>query len=296
MVRWHHTCLTARDHAKESCNRSKLTVCTATRVCPAPGVAVVPFSTCNFYQSPSCVPSDSTIEQGLSAMSSDLLRKQVHNVAATIVLLSLLFSCLAVWAQEEADDNRLSNGHLGLPISVPLNPVGQFSRAGIGVTYGAGYNFTRRHAVIGEFMLDWLHPSVSGLPGVGAADGHSNLYTLTGNYRYELRGKTLGTYFIAGGGWYFRHSSLTTSTVTGSSVTCTREWLWWGATCSSGVVTNEQTLRSSSSSAFGLNGGIGFTVRVGDAPWRMYVESRYHYAPTRYVNTQLVITTIGIRY
>jgi hypothetical protein len=62
------------------------------------------------------------------------------------------------------------------------------------------------------------------------------------------------------------------------------------------LVTADQTLRSSSSSAFGANGGIGFTVRVGDAPWRVYVESRYHYAPTHRINTQLVITTVGIRY
>jgi len=191
------------------------------------------------------------------------------------VLLTLLVSITAlapvlVWAQEdEANDNRKSNGQLGLPISVPLAPMGQFAMAGTGVTYGAGYNFTRRHAVIGEFMWDWLHPNVSGLPGVSSADGHSNLYTLTANYRFELRGQMFGTYFLAGGGWYLRHSSLTTSTVTGSAITCTQEWLWWGATCSSGVVTNEQTHRSSSSSALGVNGGIGFTVRVGDAPWRV---------------------------
>jgi hypothetical protein len=57
----------------------------------------------------------------------------------------------------------------------------------------------RRHPVIGEFMWDWLHPSVSGFAGTPNVDGHSNLYALTANYRFELRGKTLGTYFIAGG-------------------------------------------------------------------------------------------------
>ena len=215
----------------------------------------------------------------------------------TLLLISLLLSSVTMWAQdEEPNDNRKSNGNLGLPISVPLNPMGQFAQLGTGVIYGAGYNFTRRHAVIGEFMWDWLHPSVSALTGVANLNGHSNLYVLTGNYRFELRGKALGTYLIAGGGWYMRHSSLSTTVVTGNSITCTPTWLWWGATCTSGLVDSNQTLKSSSSSAFGANGGIGFTVRVGDAPWRVYVESRYHYAPTRHINTQLVTTTVGIRY
>jgi len=221
----------------------------------------------------------------------------MRSAVNTFLLVLLLFSSATMWAQEEEpNDNRKSNGHLGLPISAPLNPMGQIARPGIGVIYGAGYNFTRRHAVIGEFMWDWLHPSVSGLTGTPNLNGHSNLYALTGNYRFELRGKALGAYFIAGGGWYARKSSLTTPVVTGNSIKCTPTWLWWGATCTAGLVAADRTLRSSSSSALGANGGIGFTVRVSDAPWRFYVESRYHYAPTRHINTQLVTTTIGIRY
>jgi hypothetical protein len=220
----------------------------------------------------------------------------MKSAVSKLLLVSLLLTSI-MWAQEEQpNDTRKSNAHLGLPISVPLNPMAQFAKPGTGLIYGVGYNFTKRHAVIGEFMWDWLHPSASALAGVANLNGHSNLYVLTGNYRFERRGKALGTYLIAGGGWYMRHSSLSTTVVTGNAVTCTPAWLWWGATCTSGLVTANQTLKSSSSSAFGANGGIGFTVRVGDAPWRVYVESRYHYAPTRPINTQLVITTIGIRY
>lgn len=222
----------------------------------------------------------------------------MKSVAGALLLLLFLSCSVHLWAQEEEEgnDNRKSNGNLGWPISVPLNPTGQFAKVGTGITYGAGYNFTRSHAVIGEFMWDWLHPNVNNLIGVSGVSGHSNLYTLTGEYRYEQRGETFGTYFIAGGGWYWRHSSLTTSVVTGSSITCTTAWVWWGATCSSGVVTSTETLKSSTSNALGGNAGIGFTIRVGEAPWRVYVEARYHYAPMKNVNTQLVLTTVGIRY
>ena len=220
-----------------------------------------------------------------------------------IFLVSLLLASAAMLsAQEETEENSRLNTNLGLPVSVPLNPIGRFSGPGAGLIYGAGYNFSRRHAVTGEFLYDWLNPGSGAFTPIRAAlqkndiSGHSSLYSLTANYRFELRGKTLGMYFIAGGGWYIRRAKLTKVVQNGSTTTCTSAWLYWGYTCTSGIVTVDQTLASASSSTLGANGGIGFTVRVGDAPYRMYVESRYHFAPTRNINTQLVMTTVGIRY
>jgi hypothetical protein len=223
-------------------------------------------------------------------------------VRLTLICLVLFAAAGALRAQETSEDNPKFNTNLGLPISAPLNPTGRFAGPGTGVIYGAGYNFTRRHSVIGEFMWDWLNPGGAALTPIRVAlqandiSGHSNLFALTGNYRFELRGKALGIYFISGGGWYVRKSSLTKLVATGSTITCTPVWLWWGYSCTSGIVTANQTLASSSSSALGANGGIGFTARVGDAPYRVYVESRYHYAPTRHINTQLIVATVGIRY
>jgi hypothetical protein len=225
-------------------------------------------------------------------------------VCRILLLAVLLNAARFIWAQEEGEgnDDPKFNTNLGWPVSAPLNPIAQFAGAGTGLIYGAGYNFTRRHGVFGEFMWDWLNPGAGALTPIRVAlqrndiTGHSNLYALTANYRFELRGKALGIYFIGGGGWYVRKSSLTKVVVTGNTVTCQPVWLWWGATCTSGVVTANQTLLSSSSSALGGNAGIGFTARVGDAPYRIYVETRYHYANSRTINTQLIVTTVGIRY
>ena len=205
-------------------------------------------------------------------------------------------------AQEQTADTTKFNTNLGLPISVPLNPLGRFAGPGAGFVYGAGYNFSNRNSVTGEFLYDWLNPGGGAFTPIRAilqennVSGHASLYSLTANYRFELRGKSLGMYFIAGGGWYMRRAKLTQVVQTGTTTTCTSAWLYWGYTCSSGIVTVNQTLASASSSAMGANGGIGFTVRVGEAPYRIYVESRYHYAPTRNINTQLVMATVGIRY
>jgi hypothetical protein len=53
---------------------------------------------------------------------------------------------------------------------------------------------------------------------------------------------------------------------------------------------------SAGSNAFGVNGGVGFTKRVGEAPYRLYVEGRYHYAPNKGISTKLATVTVGIRY
>ena len=205
-------------------------------------------------------------------------------------------------AQDEPDDNPKANTNLGFTISAPLNPTGRFATVGVGMNIGAGYNFTRRHSVVTEFMWNHLYIDSSALNAIRDAlqnpnvNAGSDVFSFTGNYRYELRGKALGTYLIGGGGWYLRKANLSQQVITGQSITCTPSWLWWGFSCESGTVTANQTLRSSSSNSLGFNGGIGFTARVGDAPYRIYVESRYHYAPTRGISTQLATISVGIRY
>ena len=182
----------------------------------------------------------------------------MKNPMASLLLLVLTLAPQIGRAQDEPDDNPKFNTNLGWPISAPLGSGSRVSGVGTGLTYGAGYNFTRRHALVGEFLWDWLNP---------VGNGHSDLYTFTGNYRFELRGRLLGAYLIAGGGWYWRRSSIPDLAVFGSS-----------------------------SHALGGSAGAGFTIRVGDAPYRFYFESRYHYAPTKPINTRLIVSTIGIRY
>ena len=124
----------------------------------------------------------------------------------------------------------------------------------------------------------------------------TDLFALTGNYKFELRGKKYGGYIIGGAGWYHRNTNLSKAVVSGPATTCTSVWLWWGFTCSSGLVVSNQTILDSSASAWGGNGGIGLTARVGDAPYRFYAESRYHYAPFKNINARFLTVTFGIRY
>jgi hypothetical protein len=225
-------------------------------------------------------------------------------IANILISISLtLLSAGYLHAQDHNDETRF-NTNLGMTISAPLNPTARFVSVGWGTVYGAGYNFNRRNGVIGEVMWNRLNSTEAALLPIRSAlnafdiGGHGNLVALTANYRFELRGKVLGTYLIGGGGLYYRNASLTRSVVTGTNIVCNPVWFWWGYTCESGTVTSNQTLASSSSSAFGGNAGFGFTARVGepDPPYRIYVETRYHYAPNKHISTQLIAITVGIRY
>lgn len=203
---------------------------------------------------------------------------------------------------EEGNDTPRGNVHIGMPIAIPLNPTAQAVHLGFGLNFGGGYNITRRHAAVSEFLWNDLFPTNEALAKlrVGLNDPTLNasvhLVALTANYRYELRGLRVGTYFLGGGGLYYRHTNITKEVVNGNQIKCTRSWEWWGFECTSGVVTQSQTLTSWSASAGGFNGGIGFTARVGEPPYRFYVESRYHYVPNSRINTQLINITFGFRY
>jgi hypothetical protein len=188
-------------------------------------------------------------------------------------------------------------------LNTPIGSTSQVAGIGWGAVGGVGYNINEHNAVIGEFMWNRMYPSGSVLQQFQTAtspssslNGNSNLYALSGNYRYEMRGRMLGTYLIGGGGWYFRKNWLSREITSGTGTVCTPAWLWWGFTCASGMVTASQTLATSTTNAWGVNAGIGFTVRVGEAPYRVYTEARYHFAPTKGVSTQFLAVTVGIRY
>jgi hypothetical protein len=220
-----------------------------------------------------------------------------------LVWLCLVVIPSSIHARPPQDgDNPRFTDNLGITTDLPLHPTSQFVRGSLGIDAGAGYNFDRRNALIGEFKWNWLNPTGAALQPLRVAlqspniNGHGNLFALTANYKFELRGKLLGAYLIGGGGWYHRTTSLTREIPSGTSIVCTPIWLWWGYNCSSGISTTSATIASSSSSSFGANGGVGFTIRVAEAPYRFYLESRYHYAPTKNISTQFVAFTFGIRY
>jgi hypothetical protein len=220
----------------------------------------------------------------------------------SILLLMIALAPLQRLHAQDCGDECKVNTNVGVSANVPLNPTSQVAVPGWGALGGVGYNFNKRHALIGEFMWNKIYAQNAALLPLqatlqsGSLFGGTDLFTISGNYRFELRGPLLGAYLIGGRGWYYRNASLSKPITAAAGTACTPGWLWWGFTCTSGTVNPNQTITVSSSSTWGANGGVGFTVRVGEAPYRLYTEARYHYAPTKGINTQLMVITFGIRY
>ncbi len=225
-----------------------------------------------------------------------------HRTKVFLIIVIATIWLRPLHAQDEPDDDSKINSNLGLALSAPISTTSDFVNSGFGFDAGVGYNFNRRNALIGEFMWNRLSTNADQLLPLNAAlqsknlDGKSNLYVVSGNYRFELRGKTFGGYLITGVGWYHRTSKLSQEVTTGNNVTCQPVWLWFGFDCTSGTVVSNETIASSSRSSWGANGGIGFTIRVAEAPYRVYFESRYHYVPFRGTPAKFVAVGVGIRY
>jgi hypothetical protein len=217
-----------------------------------------------------------------------------------ILILTSLFATahLPTLFAQEAEDSKL-NTNLGMGLTVPLNPTAQFVGSSVNVVVGAGYNITKHHSFVGQFMWAGLPPNKDVLRPIwivaGSRDisGSSNLFTLTGNYRYQRLGRTFGVYLIGGGGMYYRRSSLSRRVVVGTGTVCGSSWDYFGYGCVNGLVSEDETLISKGSTVFGGNGGAGFTIRINKDGYRFYVEARYHYAPNKNIPTAFIPITLG---
>src|SRR5438034_11219714 len=105
--------------------------------------------------------------------------------AMTILFwVQLLAIPCGVWGQEETEipwylqeqvrietgnDNPRGTTSLGMPITAPWSPTANHMSFGLGLSAGAGYNFDRRNALVGDFMWNWLYPAEQGIRPIQVA-------------------------------------------------------------------------------------------------------------------------------
>ncbi len=188
--------------------------------------------------------------------------------------------------------------NMGGGITTPLNPTGQYAGTSGNFVGGAGYRINKRNAIVGEFLWSGLPPNVFVIHPVDAPFGKINIYTLTANYRYgidRINNSRFGLYAIAGGGWYYRYSTIDKNYVVPPNTACQPIYGWWGYACDPSGFVYSKTVAYRGSSAGGVNGGAGFTISFGDSAWKFYTEARYHYGFNSRVPTTFVPVTLGIR-
>jgi len=213
----------------------------------------------------------------------------------TLITIGLLSAaCLTMQAQSQTEEGKF-NFSMGGGLSVPLNPTARIVGVGGSVITGGGYNIDQHSSIVGQFQWDGLPPSVGAIAQLNGISQSVNLYGITADYKYRNGiGKTFGFYLITGGGWYYRHASISKSTFVPTDTVCQPIYSWYGYTCSNGFVNTVGVAAGTSS--FGANGGIGLTIRVKDTGWKFFVESRYTYAMSRAIATQVAPVTFGFEY
>jgi len=217
----------------------------------------------------------------------------MKNILISISLVG--FACLAPL---QGQDYSKFAFNMGGGITTPLNPTGAYAGISSNFVVGSGYNLNKSNAIIGEFMWSGLPSNLTAVQPVKAPSSNTSLYSLTVNYRHQydrIHGSPFGLYFMGGGGWYMRKTTVDQSYTIPIATPCLPYYVWYGYGCSDGVV-GTQTVASKAVSAGGLNGGFGFTIPFADSNLRFFTESRYHYAWSERIPTTMVPVTFGIRY
>jgi hypothetical protein len=175
-----------------------------------------------------------------------------------------------------------------------MNPIAGFAGVGGSFLTGGGINLNQHNSILGQFMWNGLPPSTGAIAQLNGISKNVNLYSMTADYKYRTGfGRTFGAYVIMGGGWYYRNSGISRSVFVNTPTVCQPIYGYYGFTCTDGFVNTVGV--STGTSSFGANGGVGMTVRINRG-WKFFLESRYVYAASRVIATQVAPVIFGFEF
>lgn len=212
-----------------------------------------------------------------------------------LVSIALLGACCLIPLKGQS---KLTFG-IGGGVSAPLNPTGAYTGVSGNFNVGAGYKIDEKNSITGEFLWSGLPTDIFTLHPVEAPSGNINMYSLTVNYRRHIdriKGSPFGVYGVVGGGWYYRYATIDKNFVVPPNAVCSPVYYWWGYSCAPGGYVSSETIANKGASAGGVNGGVGFTIRLADSNWKFFTEARYNYAFSNRVPSTFIPVTMGIRY
>lgn len=219
-------------------------------------------------------------------------RVRPQNIILAVVLLGII-AIGGVLAAQVEDPKYTFN--FGAGPGFPQGRISDFTNTGAHIVVGGGMNLSHMIGADAEFMWHDLPPKDEIVALTGAPDGSSRQYSVTGNLILKTPPGRLGGYAIGGIGWYHRSWELTAPTLSIGTI-CLPSYVWWGVVCGNGLVESTAILRSGSSNAFGWNGGVGVTFRIGESPAKIYTEVRYHQASQDRITTKILPLTFGVRW
>jgi hypothetical protein len=188
-----------------------------------------------------------------------------------------------------------SMNHIALELGAGFNaPIGNdtpYITWGGNFTAGAGLNFSKRLALLGEFQfLDNKLPGALVAAG-GGQTGNSHIIALTVDPMIDLFPKRVNSAYITGGGGYYHKS-------TNFTIQECCDFYGYPVNVTANSFTSNQA---------GVNLGVGISHRLGgvygDGKMKVFGEARYTYIHTPPITatdglgtTELIPVTIGFRW
>lgn len=183
-------------------------------------------------------------------------------------------------------------GFVGGGPTVALNPLG--SRIDTGWNISAGAGVTGR---VAGLNLDFLYSdhalNQNVLNQVGAPDGSVRYWAFTLDPVIHLNAREdapVDFYITGGGGIYHRTVEFTQPTV----LTFTAFDPWFGFYPA--ATTGNQVIGSYGVYKGGVDGGAGFSFRLGASHVKLFGEARFHHMFTNRIDNNLIPVTVGLRW
>ncbi|HTS61557.1 MAG TPA: outer membrane beta-barrel protein [Candidatus Acidoferrales bacterium] len=182
-------------------------------------------------------------------------------------------------------------GFVGGGFTNPVNPIASRLDTGWNVTAGAGYNFTKHAGLMLDFMFDQTPINTTFLNQVQAPDGNVRTWGFTLDPVFHVTKESPVDVYITGGGGIYHRTVEYTQPVVTTGVFFDPWFGYYPAAFAS-----NQVIGSFGQYKGGIDGGVGFSVKLGSSHLKLFAEARYHHIFTRQVPTDLIPVTFGIRW
>jgi hypothetical protein len=193
-------------------------------------------------------------------------------------------------AQEPPEHRWTANGAVGF--SPLVGAINQRLDNGWHVTFGAGYNFSSRFSVGGQFMYNGLGVSRGVLQEFSVPDGTANVWSITAEPRINFAPRRRFTPYFIGGVGYYRRTVEFTQPALAQTVVFDPFFGFVPVT-----VQVNQILGAFVRDGIGGSAGLGFDAPVrGESGPKFFTEVRFHYSDAGGIPLRMVPVTLGLRF
>lgn len=182
-------------------------------------------------------------------------------------------------------------GFVGGGFTPAINPIGARLDNGWNISAGAGVNANNHLGLMLDFMFSQNGVNPTFLNQVQAPDGSVRTWGFTLDPVVHLTREGPVDFYVTGGGGIYHRTVEYTQPVIAQGTFFDP---WFGF-YPANFATN-QIVGSYGQFKGGLDGGAGFSFKLGRGNVKAFAEARYHHIFTRAVGTDIVPVTFGLRW